>query len=291
METNHTSSTDCKTKHKSFVGIFELLPEELHTCVMLELSVKDLFHFCLSCKMFWYGFARPILWKQNCSRSFSPAQLLMLRDTSSTCSWLSNYYALSSIPVKWSSHENFEVEENGGISTVLHTSDFRAAIQTTKAFPLVDFNLKFVYFEVTLAGTNNQSAYVIGIATNNYSRQNVQVGWEMWSFAYHSDDAGCFKSRGFPAYTFTLDNQPAIANLGDTMGMGIILSTEKLTPFWTKNDQLIEISKWEIPNSHVFKPSFSCRGIDDKAIINMKGPFKFNLENFLKQYGSTGLFK
>ena len=92
-----------------------------------------------------------------------------------------------------------------------------------------DFKATGNYFEITIVDLESGNSIGYGLCPESYSISGQYVGWRSGSWGLHGDDGHVYaeeKAYGFPLF-----------NVGDTMGMGYIGSSQTL--FFTKNGKVI----------------------------------------------------
>ncbi|KAK3844960.1 MAG: concanavalin A-like lectin/glucanase domain-containing protein [Linnemannia gamsii] len=131
------------------------------------------------------------------------------------------------------------------------------------------------YFEITIDHFKGNSALSIGIASKSL-RKNFQVGWDLNSWGFHSDDGFLYFGNGKQNITYSYEYRE-----GDTVGCGVNFLDKAV--FFTINGEMMGIAFRFVKESIPLYPAIGLSQAGTEINANFGDQtFLFNIVDYKK---------
>ncbi|KAK5828015.1 concanavalin A-like lectin/glucanase domain-containing protein [Linnemannia elongata] len=137
------------------------------------------------------------------------------------------------------------------------------------------------YFEITIDHFKGNSALSIGIASKSL-RKNFQVGWDLNSWGFHSDDGFLYFGNGKQNLKYSYEYRE-----GDTVGCGVNFLDKAV--FFTINGEMMGIAFRFIKDSIPLYPAIGLSQAGTEINANFGDQtFLFNIVDYKKVFRYEG---
>ncbi|KAF9167408.1 hypothetical protein DFQ26_004738 [Actinomortierella ambigua] len=181
------------------------------------------------------------------------------------------------VPDAWD-HESAPPELDVEGSYIRYKTDYKndmtVSTSVTANHP-INPNCNVFYFEITIDRFNGKSAISIGVASKTL-RKNCQVGWDLDSWGYHSDDGHLYFGNGKQNIEYSFEY-----NEGDTVGCGVNFMDR--TVFFTLNGDMLGVAFRFIKDSIPLYPAIALSQSGTEINANFGDQtFLFNIVDYKK---------
>ncbi|KAG0198118.1 hypothetical protein BGX28_008404 [Mortierella sp. GBA30] len=202
----------------------------------------------------------------------------------STTTKVQNYYSVdnaalyASPPDAWD-HDAAPPELDVEGSYIKYRSDFKndmtVSASVTANHPINPKSGVF-YFEIVIDRFKGNSAISVGIASKSL-RKNCQVGWDLNSWGYHSDDGFLYFGNGKQNIKYSFEY-----NEGDTVGCGINFLDRAV--FFTLNGDMLGVAFRFVKDSIPLYPAIGLSQAGTEINANFGDQtFLFNIVDYKKR--------
>ncbi|KAG0298116.1 Ran-binding protein 10 [Linnemannia gamsii] len=189
-----------------------------------------------------------------------------------------DYEKLYASPPDAFDHESAPPELDVEGNNIKYRSDFKndmtVSASVTANHP-INPKVGVFYFEITIDHFKGNSALSIGIASKAL-RKNFQVGWDLNSWGFHSDDGFLYFGNGKQNITYSYEYRE-----GDTVGCGVNFLDKAV--FFTINGEMMGIAFRFIKESILLYPAIGLSQAGTEINANFGDQtFLFNIVDYKK---------
>ncbi|KAF9545811.1 Ran-binding protein 10 [Mortierella hygrophila] len=189
-----------------------------------------------------------------------------------------DYEKLYASPPDAFDHESAPPELDVEGNNIKYRSDFKndmtVSASVTANHP-INPKVGVFYFEITIDHFKGNSALSIGIASKSL-RKNFQVGWDLNSWGFHSDDGFLYFGNGKQNITYSYEYRE-----GDTVGCGVNFLDKAV--FFTINGEMMGIAFRFVKESIPLYPAIGLSQAGTEINANFGDQtFLFNIVDYKK---------